>query len=263
MTLNGKNALIFAATGGIASGVARTFAQEGAHVWLSSRNAQRLEQLASEIQAEGGQANFEVVDATNQTAVTEYVARTAASAGRIDAVFNGIGQRPEELAYPTKTLDLDLEGFFKPFDVILGSTFLTAKEAARYMTRQGSGSIIVLSASLTHFTSSHMANLTAVCGALEALSRTLASEFSPSNVRVNCLRASAMPETETIALTSAGMARVLGVKPDEAGPAPSNTPSRRPLSVAQTAAVAAFLASDASSGITGQLINVFGAQTVG
>jgi 3-oxoacyl-[acyl-carrier protein] reductase len=262
MRLADKNALVFAATGAIASGVARKFAQEGAQVWLSSRNAARLEQLTKEIQSDGGKASYEVVDATDQTAVSEYIAKVAATAGQIDAVFNGIGQRPDELSYPANSLELSVEGFFKPLQVILGSTFLTSREAARHMSQTGGGSIVILSASLTHFASSHMANLTATCGALEALSRALASEFSADNVRVNCLRATAMPETTTIALTGAGMARVLGLT-DDKPPASPSAANRRPLSVAETAAVAAFLASDASSGMTGQLINVFGSQTVG
>ncbi len=262
MRLANKNALVFAATGGIASGIARKFAQEGAHVWLSSRNAAHLEQLTKEIQADGGNASFEVVDATNESQVSDYVANVAASTGQIDAVFNGIGQRPDELSYPANSLELSVDGFFKPLHVILGSTFLTSREAARHMSRTGGGSIVILSASLTHFASSHMVNLTATCGALEALARALASEFSASNVRVNLLRATAMPETTTIALTNAGMARVLGLTGDEP-PASARAATRRPLSVAETAAVAAFLASDASSGMTGQLINVFGSQTVG
>lgn len=104
MLLSSKNVLVFAATGAIGSQVARKFAREGARVWLSGRNADALEGLVKQIADEGGSAKADIVDATDPAAVTDYVARIAATAGSIDAVFNAIGGRPAELGYPEKSL---------------------------------------------------------------------------------------------------------------------------------------------------------------
>jgi 3-oxoacyl-[acyl-carrier protein] reductase len=70
MLLASKNALVFAATGAVASGVAKKFAGEGATVWLSGRNKEKLEQLAHHIKADGGTAHTHVVDATDPDAVS-------------------------------------------------------------------------------------------------------------------------------------------------------------------------------------------------
>jgi 3-oxoacyl-[acyl-carrier protein] reductase len=258
MLLSSKNVLVFAATGAIASEVARKFAREGAQVWLSGRNLEALEVLMSQIVAEGGAAKADVVDATDAKAVTEYVNRIAATAGSIDAVFNGIGGRPADLGYPEPSTTVELDQFLKPLQIILGSTFLTSRTVGAQMVQQGSGSIVTLSATLSGMTAANMAGISATCGAIEAMTRSLAGEFGRAGVRVNCVRGSAMPETRTIQETMAGQIRIFGEMPPMSLP-----PLGRPISVAETASTAAFLASDASSGMTGQVITVCAGAFVG
>lgn len=259
MILQDKHAVIFAAAGAIGSEVARTFAREGAQVWLSGRNRAALEQLAREIESQGGKACVDVVDALDSDAVDAYIDGIARQTGRIDAVFNGIGGRPAELGYPAKSTLTPLADFMLPLERILGSTFLTSRAAGRQMMVQGSGSIITLSATLTGMTAGYMANITATCGAIEALTLSLAGEFGPAGVRVNCLRGSAMPETRTIQETFAGQAALYG----GAMPPMTLPPLGRPISVGETAATAAFLASDLASGMTGQVVTVCAGQFVG
>jgi 3-oxoacyl-[acyl-carrier protein] reductase len=248
--LAGKNALIFAATGGIGSEVARTFAKGGAHVFISGRSAEALEQLTGQIRAAGGTVSAEVVDATDPAAVQAYVDQVAAQAGSIDATFNAIGQAPSALAYPALSTEQSFEDFFKPLHVILGSTFLTSRTVGAHMARQGSGSIVTLSATLSVWTPAYMAGITATCAAIEGLTRALAGEFGPAGVRVNCVRGNAMLETRTIAETGAGL-MALGYQPSM-----SPTLLGRPISIGETASTAAFLASDAASGITAQVLTV-------
>lgn len=257
MLLNAKNAAVFAATGAVASEVARTFAREGAKVWLSGRNQEKLESLKRQIEAEGGVAYTEWVDATSEVEVKQYLERVVDVAGRIDVVFNGIGLSPSEMGYPALSTSLGLDTFLKPLRIVLGSQFLTSRTAGLYMTRQGEGAIVTLSATLSGMTAAHMAALSATCGAVEAMTRALAGEFGPKGVRVNCVRGSAMPETRTIQDTSAGQAQISGV-----APRPSAPPLGRPITVAETAATAAFLASDRASGTTGQVVTVCAGQFV-
>lgn len=258
MLLNGKNALVFAATGAIASETARTFAREGAHVWISGRDAARLAALADQIKADGGQADWEVVDAADQVSVDGYVNRLAGKT-QLDVVFNGIGARPATLSYPAPVEKLDMENFMKPFTLILGSQYLTARAAGLQMVKQGKGgAIVTLSATLSGMAAAFMSNLSATCSAIEGLTRALAGEFGPAGIRVNCVRGSAMPETTTIQETFAGQTELLGQPPQLSLP-----PLRRPITVAETAATAAYLASEYASGMTGQIVTVCAGAFVG
>ena len=252
MLLQGKHALVFAANGAISTGVAHAFAKEGAHVWLSGRRAAELEMLATSIRAAGGKADTAVVDATSPEAVSAYVDQVAAQAGRIDVVLNGIGGRPVDLGYPADSLTTPLEQFMIPLQTVVGSQFLTARAGAAHMAKQRSGAIVILSASLSSMTASYMAGISAACGAVEVMTQALAGEFGPAGIRVNCVRGSGMPETRTIQETGAGVA-AMGRPPVMSLP-----PIGRPITVAETASVATFLASDSASGMTAQIVTVCG-----
>lgn len=258
MNLKSKNAMVFAATGAIASGVARKFAQEGAHVYVSGRHEAVLKTLVNEIEALGGKATADVVDATDEAAIQAYVEKVSSEAGHIDIVFNGIGGHPADLGYPEASLTTSFEDFMKPLQVVLGSTFLTSRAVGKQMVKQGSGAIVTLSATLSGMTAANMAGISATCSAIEGLTRSLAGAFGPSGVRVNCVRGSAMPETRTIQETVAGQIALTGQPPSMSLP-----PLGRPITVAETAATAAFLASDDASGMTGQVVTVCAGAFVG
>lgn len=245
--LNNKNVLVFAATGAIASRAAEKFAEEGAHVWISGRNTDKLNALATRIREAGGTVKCDEVDATNPEAVATYVARVKSEAGRIDGVFNGIGDRPKNLAYPAISAEQPLEDFLLPFNVIVASQFLTAREAAKHMN---GGALVLLSASLSRMAQPYMAGISAAQGAIEALTRALAGEYGPQGVRVNCVRGSGMPETQTIQETGAAYMQ-MGLSVPMSLP-----PLGRPITVADTVGTATYLLSDLASGVTGQVSDV-------
>lgn len=249
MLLKDNHALIFAATGAIASEVARTYAREGAVVWLSGRHSDALTSLADDIRAQGGTAETLLVDATDPTAVDAYVSGVHRRAGRIDTVFNGIGGRPQDLAYPAASDTQDLDEFLTPMRTIVASTFLTSRAAARHMT--SGGSIVTLTATLSRMTAPGMAGISAASAAIEGLTRALAGEYGPRGIRVNCVRGSGMPETRTIQETVASTIAAFGTPPSMSLP-----PLGRPITVEETASTAAFLASNRASGMTGQVVTV-------
>lgn len=255
MDVQGRTALIFAATGAVSAGVARALGQGGAHVHLSARRGDALRPLAEELEKSGGRVSGATVDATDEAAVGAYIEEVARSAGRIDIVFNGIGGRPAELGYPARASEMTLAQFMLPVQRIVGSQFLTAREAARHMVKQRSGAIIMLSATLSGGAFSLMSGITPACGGIEALTRSLAAEYGAFGVRVNCVRGSAMPETATIQDTFAGRAALLGGEPGSGG-----TLLGRPVTVAETAFTARYLASEAASGMTGQVVTVCAGQ---
>src|SRR5580704_13974539 len=86
--LEGKSAIVYGAGGGIGGGVARTFAREGATVFLVGRTRQLLEAVAAEIKADGGAAEVAVLDALDERAVEEHVRAAVAKAGSVDVSFN-------------------------------------------------------------------------------------------------------------------------------------------------------------------------------
>jgi NAD(P)-dependent dehydrogenase (short-subunit alcohol dehydrogenase family) len=257
--LNGKHILVFAATGAIADRAAQKFAREGAHVYISGRDAQRLETVAAAIRADGCAVTVDVVDATDPASVDAYVNRVAAQAGHIDGVFNGIGGRPVDLRYPQPSTTQSYEDFMVPMQRIAGSQFLTSRAAAAKMVEEGTGgAIVVLSATLSGMTAGYMAGISAACGAVEAMARSLAGEFGPAGVRVNVVRGSGMPETRTIQETVTGQIELSGQPPKMTLP-----PLGRPITVDETVAAAAFLMSDEASGMTGQVVTVCAGAFVG
>ncbi|MEO0562780.1 MAG: SDR family oxidoreductase, partial [Chloroflexota bacterium] len=190
--LHGKNILVFAATGAIAGRAATKFAAAGAHVWVSGHDGERLQSLVEEIRSADGVVNCDEVDATDANAVADYVTRVAAQTGHIDGVFNGIGGRPAGLKYPAVSVTQPIDDFMVPLQRIVGSQFLSAREAAKHMTTQpNGGSIVLLSATLSGMTAPFMAGISATQGAIEAMGRSLAGEFGPGGVRVNTVRGSA------------------------------------------------------------------------
>lgn len=244
MLLQNRHALIHAATGAIAQAVAHGMARHGARVHLTALRPAEVENFA----AGTGAASLSALDATDADAVparTEAVARDHG----LHVVFNGIGGRPATLGYPARSDETPLDTFLIPLTRIVGSQFLTAREAARAMVP--GGAVLALSATLSGLGFAFMAGISAACGAVEVMTQSLAAEYGPRGIRVNCVRGSAMPETRTIRETSAGQAALR-----DAPPGFSLPPSGRPITVAETAKAAVFLA----SGLTEQMVTVCACQ---
>ncbi len=225
MLLEGRNAVVFAAWGAIASEVSRRFAAEGATVWASARNDTAVKELVEEITASGRIAHGEQVDATDLAEIDAYLDRVVATTGSIDVVFNGIGGRPVDLGYPALSTEQSLDDFMVPVRLIVGSQFLTARSAGRHMAQAGYGSIVMLAAGLGAIGRPHVAGISAACAAVEGMTRSLSAEFGSRGIRVNCVRASAMPETRTIretgaALVSLGAAPRIPTRSDDRSPWP-------------------------------------------
>lgn len=261
-TLDGMTTAVFAATGAIGSGTARVLAGYGAHVVVSGRDGGRAKELANDIQGRGGRATAAAVDATDPREVDAHLAEIIATRGRLDGVFNAIGLPPRELGYPARSADVDADIFLRPVRTILWSTFLTARSGAQVMAEHGGGAVVTLSASLTGGAFANMAALTATCGAIEAMTRSLSGEFGPRGVRINCVRGDAMPETPTIQQTAVGQAALAGVALPDFDMGPPG-PLGRPITVEETARAVAFMLSPAASGITSQTLTVSGTPMVG
>ena len=254
--LTHKNAVIFGAGGAVGSAVAKEFAAQGATVFLSGRTLSAIEQVAQEIHQDGGVAYAAEVDALDEQAVLAYLDRVAQEGSNIDILLNATGPQPKDYGNGSNTLALPLEQFLLPLSTLVRSQFITARAAARHMVRQRSGVIMFVTAGLDMAKTPNVTAIGAAFGAMEALLRCLATDLGPAGVRVVCIRTGAMVETRTIQQGIERVANTMGVsKAQVVSQFEQATLLKRLSTAADTARVAAFLASDGARTITGALVN--------
>jgi NAD(P)-dependent dehydrogenase (short-subunit alcohol dehydrogenase family) len=249
--LHSKTAILYGAGGDLGGAVARTFAREGATVYLAGRTLEPLERVAADIAAEGGRAHVAVVDALDQRAVDEHADGVAAEAGGIDVSFNLIS-RGDVQGRPI--VDLGLDELLRAITAGATTLFLTARAAARHMAPRGSGAILHLTSGSSRGAAPMMGSTGPADGATDALARYLAAELGPAGIRVVGIHTAAVRET----LTAEKIARVSGATVDVdavLGGVAQMTMLRRVPQVQQIADTAAFLASDGAGAITGTIVN--------
>ncbi|HEV2033513.1 MAG TPA: SDR family oxidoreductase [Candidatus Dormibacteraeota bacterium] len=250
--LTGKTAIIYGGGGGIGGGVARTFAREGARVFLVGRTRQKLDAVAKDIQAAGGLADVAVVDALDEKAVDDHVKDVVAKAGRVDVSFNLITRGD---AQGTPLVDMTADDLLRGVVNGLRSNFITARAAARRMIDQRSGVILHLNSASGAGAIPGMGSTGLADAATEAFMRYLAAEVGPHSVRVCGIWTAGVAETltrEKMAAVNENVPDVERVKEMLAG----MTALRRNVTLADVAEVATFLASDLAAGMTGAMANV-------
>ena len=249
-------AVIFGAAGAIGSRVAREFSHEGASIFLSGRHLDPVEMTAKEIRASEGKAHATEVDALDEKAVNVYLDHVMEQAGRIDIVFNAVGHQPIEFDHGKSTMELSYEKFLIPMNTYVASNFITSRAAARHMLPRHSGVILFITATASRGIAPNISAIGAAMGALEAMMRCFAAEWSPSGVRVVGIRSSGMLDTRTINWTLENRARTVGLTKEQfTERVKQSTLLKRLPFVDDTAKIAAFLASDRANTMTGAIIN--------
>jgi NAD(P)-dependent dehydrogenase (short-subunit alcohol dehydrogenase family) len=251
--LENKNAIVYGAGGGIGGGVARTFAREGAKVFLVGRTRKPLEVVAADITAEGGAAELAVLDALDERAVEEHAGLVASRAGSVDVSFNLITRGDVQ---QIRLVDMTTADLMRAVTNGLTSNFITARAAARQMIKQGSGVILHLNSGSARGTMPMMGSTGPADAATETFMRYLATEIGPHGVRVVGLYTAGVADTltrEKLAAVGGGG----GIDPADVERAiAAMAMLRRAPRLAQVADAAAFLASDRAAGITGTIVNV-------
>ena len=251
--LEGKTAIIYGGGGGIGSGVARTFAREGARVFLAGRKREALDAVAKDITAAGGSAEVTVLDALDESAVDLHVQEVASKAGRIDVSFNLI-TRGDVQGIPL--VEMTADDLLRAVVTGLKSSFLTARAAGRQMVKQGSGVILHLNSASGAGAMAGMGSTGPADAATEAFMRYLAAELGPHGIRVCGIWTAGVAET----FTREKLTAVAGANAPEPQAAidmiAAASALRRAPRLADVADAAAFLASDRAAGITGSMVNV-------
>jgi NAD(P)-dependent dehydrogenase (short-subunit alcohol dehydrogenase family) len=259
MLLENKSAIIYGAGGAIGSAVARTFAREGAKVFLSGRTLNKVERVAEEIRAAGGSAEAFRVDALDERAVEDHVAAVVKKAGRLDISFNAITPIPQPGTQGIPIALLPVDAFVAPITLYMRTHFLTARAAARYMAEQGSGVLLMNTPEPARLGAGLVGGMGPAWAAMEAFNRNLSAEFGAKGVRAVAIRSTGMPETETIDIVFGLHAKAIGISQEQfLGFVESMTHRKRSSTVAEVAETAAFLASDRGSGLTGTVVNLTG-----
>ncbi|HEX9110271.1 MAG TPA: SDR family oxidoreductase [Terriglobales bacterium] len=253
MQLSGKVALITGGASGIGRATALLIAREGAAVAIADLNAQAGEAVANEIAQSGGRAIFEPGDVTRAVDCRRLVGRTIREFGRIDILFNNAG-----IIRRATVLDLSEEDWDRVMAVNVKSVYLLSREVIPHMQKQGGGSIINTASGWGLAGGAKAAVYCASKGAVVLLTKAMAIDHGPQNIRVNCL---CPGDTDT------GMLRAEAQQLGEANDRFLAEAAKRPLgrvgSPDEIAQAALYLASDASSFVTGTALVVDGGGLAG
>jgi len=257
MQLKNKTAVIYGAAGAIGSAVAKAFAQQGAKVFITGRKKDTLDKLANELNSSGSIAEAAVVDASEADAVNKHLEMIMQKEGKLDISFNAIGIKQTGVQ-GIPLLQLTTEGYLNPIIAYSESNFITATAAARNMLAKKSGVIISITAVPSVLAAPLVGGMAPSWAGIEALTRTLAAEVSSHGIRVVCLRADGMPETDTITEVFGLHAKGAGMPSHKEfqGLMESFTLLKRLPKLSEVANTAVFIASDNASAITGTTINV-------
>jgi NAD(P)-dependent dehydrogenase (short-subunit alcohol dehydrogenase family) len=256
MMLKDKVAVIYGAGGAIGGAVASAFAREGAKLFLTGHLQAPVEAVAKDIVSAGGSAEAAEVDALDEQAVDEHLQSVIDRAGRIDISFNAVGI-PDTDIIGVPLVELDVEQFARPITTYATSYFLTARLAARRMVANKSGVIMTVTALHSRTGIPLVGGYGPAQAVKESLTRSLSAELAPHGIRVVGLRPQAMPEADTIKEAFEPRAKETGMTWEQfQGFLASRTHPRRLMTLAEMASVAAFMASDQASGMTGTTVNL-------
>ena len=256
MMLKDKVAVIYGSAGAVGGAVARAFAREGARVFLTGRLRAPVEGVANDIVSAGGSAEAAEVDALDEHAVDRHLQSVIDKAGRLDISFNAVGISNTNIV-GVPLVELDVELFSLPLIAYTRSYFLIARLAARRMIPNKSGVIMVVSALHSRIGLPLVGGYGPAQAAKEALTRDLSAELAPHGIRVIGLRPQGMPETRTIKEAYEPRAKATGMTWEQwQALLASRTHPRRLMTLVEMANVAAFMASDKASGMTGTTVNL-------
>jgi NAD(P)-dependent dehydrogenase (short-subunit alcohol dehydrogenase family) len=251
--LSGRVALITGGAAGIGRATALLLAREGAAVAIADMNAEAGQAVVAEVIQAGGRAFCELVDVTRGTDCKRVAQRTIGEFGGIDILFNNAG-----VIRRATILDLSEEDWDRVMAVNVKAIYLLSREVIPQMQKQGHGSIINTASGWGLAGGAKAAAYCASKGAVVLLTKAMAVDHGPQNIRVNCI---CPGDTDTGMLRSE--AQQLGEPTDRFLSDAAKRPLGRVGSAEEIAQAVLYLAGDASSFVTGTALVIDGGGLAG
>jgi len=253
MRVQNKSIIVTGAGGGIGKGIAKRLAAEGAKVIVNDINATLGEKVVAEIVAAGGTATFFAADVTKSDDVRSLVAAAVQRYGTLDVVVNNAGWTHRNQS----ALEVSEDAFDKCFTVNVKSIYLATIHATPVFRAHGGGSFINIASTAAVRPRPGLTWYNGSKGAVITISKSLAAELGPDNIRVNCINPVFNPDTGLATefaggpLTEERMAKFR-----------ASIPLGRFSTALDVANAALYLASDEAAFISGVCIEVDGARCV-
>lgn len=243
-SLAGRTALVTGSSRGLGLAIASGLAEAGAAIVLNGVNAERLEETAAALRAEGFSVSSAAFDVTDEAAVVATFERFDAEGVAIDILVNNAG-----IQYRKPIVELDLANWNRVIDTNLTSAFLVSREAAKRMLPRKHGKVVNIGSLMSGLGRATVAPYTAAKGGIKTLTQAMAAEWAEHGIQANAIGPGYM-------LTDMNQALIDNVEFDSW--VKGRTPSRRWGRPDELIGAAVFLASDASNYVNGQIIYVDG-----
>jgi len=257
MLLEGKSVVITGSGSGVGRASALLFAREGAKVLCADVQTDWIKETVGLIEADGGTAVAQTCDVTKESDVVGAIEAAVQSFGRLDVMYNNVG-----ISTPRPGLkfeDHTNEDWDNLMNVNFRGLFWGCKHAIIRFKEQGDGGVIVNTGSVAGMVGWGGTVYGASKGGVNQLSRAIAIELAPFDIRVNCICPAGMPGTN---FSVPGATRgSQGIDDQHAQQVGSMHPLGRPITAEDCAAAALYLASDQSRNVTGILLPVDGGYT--
>ena len=236
-SLNGQVAVVIGGTGELCGAMAEGLAGAGAEVVLVGRNGEKAKARLARIAALGGKGWFHAAEATDRAQLRGLLEAVLQRSGRVDVVVNGAGVNSA-----TPFLEITDDEFDRIVRVNLQGVFLGCQVFGQYLVERGQGGSIINLGSMSGITPlSRVFTYSATKAAVHNLSKNLAREWAPKNVRVNILVPGFFPAQQNRAVLT----------PDRVTSIIGHTPMRRFGEARELIGATLLLASGAGSFITG------------
>jgi len=253
MRVKGKSIIVTGSGGGIGEGIAKRLAEEGASVVVNDINREAGEKVTAQINASGGKAAFFAADVTKSADMKALVDFAVKHNGKLDAMVNNAGwthrNRP--------ALEVSEDEFDRVYAINMKSIYLSTIHAVPAFRANKGGSFINIASTAGIRPRPGLAWYNGSKGAVITTSKSLAAEFGPDNIRVNCINPVFNPDTGLSAEFAGGPV-------DDARRAKflATIPLGRFSTSLDVANAALYLASDEAAFISGVCIEVDGARCV-
>jgi len=247
MSLSGRVALVTGASQGIGRACALRLAKDGATVALAARNQEKLNDLAAEIAAAGGNAAAFSLDVNDEEQIKSVIKAAIAQFGKIDILVNNAGITRDQLVMRMKRADWDAV-----LQTNLTSAYLCIQQVTSSMLKQRWGRIINIASIFGQIGQAGQANYSAAKAGLIGLTMAIARELGSRNITSNAVAPGFIETAMTEVLSD-----------DFRQAAVKQIPLGRVGAVEDVANAVAFLASDEASYITGHVLNVNGGMLMG